>query len=171
MDWIILDPKIFYKPVPHLRIKIPTMRRYVLFLFAATFITPNFNNSSAAAVITLTIPATEPDPAAVKAAIEEFRSLSRKEKKKKLKQIKTELATLKASKEQGYEADTNTILLVILAFLLPPLAVYLHQGEINSKFWITLILWLLGWIAFTWLAWIPLIASIVYALLVILGNA
>jgi uncharacterized membrane protein YqaE (UPF0057 family) len=147
------------------------MRRYVLLLLATTLITPSFNSPIAATAITLSVPASEPDPAAVKAAIEEFKSLSRKEKKKKLKQLKKELSVIKASKQYGYETDTNTILLVILAFLLPPLAVYLHQGEINSKFWITLILWLLGWVAFTWLAWIPLIAAIIYALLVILGNA
>jgi len=89
----------------------------------------------------------------------------------RLKQLNAQLKTLMALKEQGYETDTNTILLVILAFLLPPLAVYLHQGEINSKFWICLILWLLAFVAFVWVAWIPLLASIIYALLVILGNA
>ncbi|MBA2498147.1 MAG: YqaE/Pmp3 family membrane protein [Chitinophagaceae bacterium] len=56
--------------------------------------------------------------------------------------------------------STNTLLLVILAILLPPLAVYLHQGEINSKFWIALLL--------TLLFWIP---GIIYALVVILGGA
>ncbi|MBM3432010.1 MAG: YqaE/Pmp3 family membrane protein [Bacteroidetes bacterium] len=40
----------------------------------------------------------------------------------------------------------------------PPLAVYLHQGEINSKFWISLLL--------TLLKWVP---GVVYALLVIFG--
>jgi uncharacterized membrane protein YqaE (UPF0057 family) len=36
------------------------------------------------------------------------------------------------------------ILLVILALLLPPLAVYLYFGEINVHFWINLILCLVG---------------------------
>jgi len=49
--------------------------------------------------------------------------------------------------------------LVILAILLPPLAVYLHQGEINTKFWISLIL--------TLLFFIP---GIIYALIVVLGG-
>lgn len=145
------------------------MRKYLLVLLATLLITPTFNTSSAAIVVTVSA-TTEPDPAAVKTAMADFKSLSRKEKKIRLKQLKKELTAIKESQEQGYDADTNTILLVILAFLLPPLAVYLHEGEINNKFWIDLILWLLGWIAFTWLAWIPLLASIIYALIVILGN-
>ncbi|THH40745.1 YqaE/Pmp3 family membrane protein [Neolewinella litorea] len=58
------------------------------------------------------------------------------------------------------DADTNTILLVILAILLPPVAVLVHQGELNSKFWIALLL--------TLLFYLP---GLIYALLVIFGNA
>ena len=99
-----------------------------------------------------------PDPASVKAAVEKFNNLSRKEKKAKIKEIKSEIRHFKAAKKSGGQADTNTLLLVILAILLPPLAVYLHQGEINNKFWISLIL--------TLLFWIP---GVVYALIVVLG--
>jgi len=42
---------------------------------------------------------------------------------------------------------------------LPPLAVYLHEGVINSKFWISLLL--------TLLFWLP---GVIYALIVILGD-
>jgi len=147
------------------------MRKYLLVLLAALLITPSFNNSSAATAVIVPVSTTDPDPAVVKAAIEEFKSLSRREKKLRLKELKKELAVIKASQEQGYEADTNTILLVILAILLPPLAVYLHEGEINTKFWIALILWLLGWaIAGPW-SWFGLLPAIIYALIVILGNA
>ena len=147
------------------------MRRY-LFLFLATlFITPSFNNSSAAILVPASATATiEPDPATVKAAIEELRSLSRKERKTRLKELKKQILIFKANRKKGYEPDTNTLLLVILAILLPPLAVYLHQGEINTKFWITLVLWLLGWAAFGALAWFPMLPAIIYALIVILGN-
>jgi len=145
------------------------MRKIFLFLLATLLIAPTFNNSSAAVILPVTT-SSEPNPEAVKAALAEFKSLSRKEKKAKLKLLKKELFAQIKAKKEGREADTNTILLVILAVLLPPLAVYLHQGEINTKFWITLILWVLGFIAFTWLAWVPLLASIIYALFVILGN-
>jgi uncharacterized membrane protein YqaE (UPF0057 family) len=145
------------------------MRKIFFFLLATLLIAPTFNHSSAAVIVPVTT-SSEPNPEAVKAALAEFKSLSRKEKKAKLKSLKKELFAQIKAKKEGREADTNTILLVILAVLLPPLAVYLHQGEINTKFWITLILWLLGFLAFTWIAWLPLLASIIYALFVILGN-
>ncbi|MCX6317142.1 MAG: YqaE/Pmp3 family membrane protein [Bacteroidetes bacterium] len=69
------------------------------------------------------------------------------------------MRAFKVAKKAGKETDTNTLLLVILAILLPPLAVYLHQGEINNKFWISLLL--------TLIFWLP---GIVYALIVILGD-
>lgn len=58
------------------------------------------------------------------------------------------------------DEGTNTILLVILALFIPFLAVYLHQKEINSKFWISLLL--------TILFFLP---GVIYAILVITGNA
>ena len=103
-------------------------------------------------------PTTEPDPAKVKAALEEFRSLSKKEKKARIKEVKKEMKSFKKERRHGQEPSTNTLLLVILCILLPPLAVYLHQGEINNKFWISLLL--------TLLFWLP---GVIYALIVVLG--
>ena len=74
--------------------------------------------------------------------------------------MKKYLKEVKAAKRAGMAADDNTVLLVILALLLPPLAVYLHQGEINSKFWISLVLSLLFWVP-----------GVIYALVVVLGKA
>lgn len=102
---------------------------------------------------------TEPDPATVKAAMEEFKSLSRKERKMRVKEAKKALKEFKAEKRAGKAPSDNTVLLVILAILLPPLAVYLHQGEINTKFWISLIL--------TLLFFLP---GVIYALIVVLGD-
>lgn len=56
------------------------------------------------------------------------------------------------------DISENTVLLAILSILLPPLAVYLHQGEVNNKFWLSLVLTLLGWLP-----------GIIYALVVVLG--
>jgi uncharacterized membrane protein YqaE (UPF0057 family) len=82
----------------------------------------------------------------------------KKEQKRSLKQ------TLKQYKQDvsngASDADTNTILLVILAILLPPVAVLVHQEELNSKFWIALLL--------TLLFYLP---GLIYALLVIFGDA
>lgn len=101
----------------------------------------------------------EPDPATVKNAVTTFMNLTKTEKREKVRLVKKEMRAFKAAKKAGKEADTNTLLLVILAILLPPLAVYLHQGEINNKFWISLLL--------TLLFWVP---GVIYALIVILGN-
>jgi uncharacterized membrane protein YqaE (UPF0057 family) len=91
-------------------------------------------------------------------AVNEFNDLSKREKKQRLKEVKKQLSLFKANKAKGMEADDRTILLVVLAIILPPLAVYLHQGAINTKFWISLLL--------TLLFWIP---GVIYALLVVLG--
>ena len=89
---------------------------------------------------------TEPAPAAVSSAVDEFKSLSKHERKSRIKEAKKVLKEYKADKRAGRDTDTSMLLLVILAILLPPLAVYLKEGEINSRFWISLILTLLFWI-------------------------
>ena len=92
-------------------------------------------------------------------ALKEFKSLSRHDRKERIKAAKEELKRFKQEKKAGNEPSTNTLLLVILAILLPPLAVYLHEGAINGKFWLSLVL--------TLLFWIP---GVIYALIVVLGK-
>lgn len=99
-----------------------------------------------------------PTSTEVKEALKEFKNLSKSERKGKMSEVKKAVKEFKKNKKKG-EASTNTLLLVILAILLPPLAVYLYEGEINTKFWIALLL--------TILFWIP---GVIYALIVILGN-
>lgn len=139
------------------------MKRALFFTMALLIIAPAINSYSHAALVVPSasaVPVTnEPDPATVKAAVNAFKNLSKKEKKARIKDAKKELKAYKAAKKAGAEPSTNTLLLVILAILLPPLAVYLHQGEINTKFWISLLL--------TLLFWLP---GVIYALIVILGN-
>jgi uncharacterized membrane protein YqaE (UPF0057 family) len=100
---------------------------------------------------------TEPAPATVTSAVDEFKNLSKSERRSRIKEAKKVLKEYKAEKRAGREADTSLLLLVILAILLPPLAVYLKEGEINSRFWISLIL--------TLLFWIP---GVIFALLIVL---
>jgi uncharacterized membrane protein YqaE (UPF0057 family) len=81
-----------------------------------------------------------------------------------------ELTKKKTSKAPA--GDVNTILLVILAIIIPPLAVFLFEGS-SSRFWIDLILALIGWGVGFWLlgglGWICGLAAIIYALLIVLG--
>ena len=139
------------------------MRKALLILLIATILGSTFNYSSAAIIIlpgkTTTALTGEPDPAKVKSAVEELKSLSPKEKRMRVKEAKKEMKAFKIAKKAGKEPSTNTLLLVILAILLPPLAVYLHEGTINSRFWISLIL--------TLLFWLP---GVIYALIVVLGD-
>jgi uncharacterized membrane protein YqaE (UPF0057 family) len=104
------------------------------------------------------------DPSAVlskekiDAAMKEFKSLSKHDRKERVKDAKKTWKEYKADKRAGKaEPSDNTVLLVILAILLPPLAVYLHEGQINTKFWISILL--------TLLFWVP---GVIYALIVIL---
>jgi len=103
-------------------------------------------------------PKAEPGPSNVKSAINEFTNLSKKERKSRIREAKKEIKAHKAARKAGTVSETDTWVLVVLSILLPPLAVYLHQGEINSKFWISILL--------TLLFWIP---GVVYALIVVLG--
>jgi uncharacterized membrane protein YqaE (UPF0057 family) len=132
------------------------MRKFIILsMLTALFLSATLNGYS------LIVPVTEPAAEMIKAeAIKEWNSLSKKEKKERIKEVKKEIKNFKKEKRKGADTDTNTLLLVIIAIIVPPLAVYLHQGEINTKFWISLILTLLGWLP-----------GIIYALIVILGGA
>jgi uncharacterized membrane protein YqaE (UPF0057 family) len=89
---------------------------------------------------------TEPAPESVKSAVDEFKNLSRHDRKNRIKDAKKLLKEYKADKRAGRDAETDQVLLAILAILLPPLAVYLKEGEVNTRFWISIILTLLFWI-------------------------
>ena len=108
---------------------------------------------------TASVPVITPEETIRQEAMKEWNSLSAKQKRERYKAVKQEIKKYKKEKRRTGAADTDTLLLVILAILLPPLAIYLHQGEINNKFWLGLIL--------TLLFWVP---GIIYALIVILGN-
>lgn len=111
---------------------------------------------STSPVLAASLPSTEPaatsaatsEPASetVKSAVDEFKNLSRHDRKNRIKEAKKVLKEYKADKRAGRVTETDQVLLAILAILLPPLAVYLKEGEITSKFWISLILTLLFWI-------------------------
>ena len=94
-----------------------------------------------------------------KTALAEFKKLSHKEKKARLKEAKKSFKAMKAESRATKEPLASTAVQVIVAILLPPLGVYLHEGEINSRFWISLLL--------TLLFYLP---GLIYALVIILGD-
>ena len=135
-----------------------TFTRILVVLLTVSFFTAPVS-TVAMTVPASSVPATEPDPAVVKKAVEEFKSLSKKERKARIKETKKALKHFKADKRAGKAPSDDTVLLVILAILLPPLAVYLHEGEVNTRFWISLVL--------TLLFWLP---GVIYALIIVLGD-
>ena len=76
------------------------------------------------------------------------------------------------SNDNGAAAvDGMTILLVILAIIIPPLAVFLFEG-VTTRFWIDLILALVGiglGVGLGGLAYLAALASVIYALLIVLN--
>jgi uncharacterized membrane protein YqaE (UPF0057 family) len=141
------------------------MKNRIFTFIAILVLSTSFNHSSAAI---LSVPAavpdpalrSDPDPTTIKGAIELFKSLTKKERKGLIREAKKEIKLFKANKREGKDdADTNTLLLVIVAILLPPLAVYLHDNAINTHFWISLIL--------TLLFWLP---GVIYALVIVLSK-
>ncbi len=81
-------------------------------------------------------------------------------KKAQRKQVKAAIKAHKQAKKSGEAVDTDQLLLIIITILLPPVGVAIYEGEINTKFWISLLL--------TLLFYIP---GLIYSLLVITGNA
>jgi uncharacterized membrane protein YqaE (UPF0057 family) len=135
--------------------------RLLALLILISSVTPVTMAAVVSEPVSATAPSTtNPEPAAVKAAMKDFKSLSRKERKARIKEAKKMFKEYRADKKAGRAADTDIVLLAILAILLPPLAVYLKEGEINTKFWISLIL--------TLIFWIP---GVIYALLVVFDEA
>ena len=74
-----------------------------------------------------------------------------------MKNAKETARKYKASLKNSAAADESTILLAILAILLPPLAVYLKEGDLTTNFWVSVILSLLFWVP-----------GVIFALLVVL---
>lgn len=110
-------------------------------------------------------PKGEPDQTTVKAALDEFKNLSKHDRKARIKEAKKAFKDYRATHKKRMDEDAWTILLVVLAILLPPLAVALKEDAITVKFWICLALALL-----TILLWPLWFLAVLYALLVVFDQ-
>jgi uncharacterized membrane protein YqaE (UPF0057 family) len=90
-------------------------------------------------------------------------------KKTKIKDV---LKAVKEAKSSRSDDAIMIVLLVILALILPPLAVGIYEG-ITGRFWLVLVLWLLGWGVGWWLlgplGWLCSLVAVIMALLIVLG--
>ena len=137
------------------------MKKPLIVLCTVILLTGFTFNSFAAFIIThppvTSATGEKPASTSVSSAFSDFKNLSRRDRKLRIREVKTEIKKFREQKREGNEPSTNQLLLVILAILLPPLAVYLHEGVINGKFWLDLVL--------TLLFFIP---GVIYALIVVL---
>lgn len=86
---------------------------------------------------------------------------------------KTERSTKSSESKRASDADVRTILLVILALFIAPLAVFIFEGASN-RFWLTLVLWLIGigvgfFLFGGSIAWACGLIAAIYAILIVLG--
>jgi uncharacterized membrane protein YqaE (UPF0057 family) len=76
------------------------------------------------------------------------------------------------SESAAADSTVMLVLLIILCFILPPLAVFIFESA-SGRFWIDLILWILGWGVGWWLlgplGWLCSLAAVIFALLIILS--
>lgn len=89
----------------------------------------------------------------------EKKSLNRKDRKAKRKQVKQNLKAALKSFQKANSSGVDLGLLVIITILLPPVGMVLHEGSLTGRFWISLLL--------TLLFYIP---GLVYSLIVILSE-
>ena len=134
---------------------VPAHAGYIVKATTATEATAATSNACTDMNAVATTTATADYNATVTAAKEEFKNLSRTERKTRVNAVKDQIRTWKAA---GHHGDVNMLLYVILAILLPPLAVGLYDNGLSTRFWIDLIL--------TLLFYLP---GLIYALIVILG--
>lgn len=89
-------------------------------------------------------PATAPAKAEIKAAKKELR--------------KQAMKSFFSPKETN-DLSTDDLIILIVTIILPPLGVFLYEGDFTTRFWISLIL--------TLLLWLP---GLIYSLLVVTGT-
>ncbi len=146
------------------------MRKKIFFLVSFLLFFSAIYVSNASLIVPSDSARILPTREEVRDAVSILIAMPKSERRQRLKQAQKVIREYKAAKKAGEEVDTNTLLLVLLALILPPLAVYLHQGETNNKFWITTLLFALGLLGAFTIGWYFIFASVVYALIVILGN-
>ena len=130
--------------------------RILLFSFILSLVV-----SSVGAVVNPTPVVTPvPNPSEVEATIKEYRESLSEFSRKERRELKRDQrkAVKQAMKDHKDASGVSQLLLVIITILIPPLGVFIHQGAINGKFWLSLLL--------TLLFYLP---GLIYSLIVVLG--
>jgi len=153
------------------------MKKKFLFFYIPVLLALPFTSVKAATTtgeIKEAVVAVSPEPVvgSIQSAMKEFKELSGKEKRMRVKDMKKALKKFKADKKAGDDISTQTLLQVVLSIFIPPLAVYLHEGETNNRFWLSVLLTILGYLLFGFagVLFLGSLPGIIYALIVVLGS-
>ncbi len=87
---------------------------------------------------------------------ESLKSMTKEEKQALRSTFKEKLKEMKKSDRRD---DAAFVLIVILSIIIPPVGMLLYEGEITNRFWLSLVLTLLG-----------ILPGIIYTLYVVLGG-
>lgn len=98
----------------------------------------------------------------------EQRQLRKEQRRSFRKAVREQVRALRQSSSSS---DIDLILLVIIALFIPPLAMFLYDGEASSRFWISLVLMLLAIPLWGSLGALAFLASIIYTLYIILSES
>ncbi len=93
---------------------------------------------------------------------------TRAERRALRKDLKSQL---KEQRKSSRGVEVELILFVVLALILPPLAMFLYEGEASGRFWISLGLLLLAIPLWGRLGALAILASVIYTLYVIISEA
>lgn len=86
---------------------------------------------------------------------------TKKEQRAQMKELRKDIRQhMHDLKSNAGDMSNSQVLAIIFAVILPPVGVLIHQGTLNNKFWLSLLL--------TLLIWLP---GVIYSLLVVTGNA
>ncbi|RMF03672.1 MAG: YqaE/Pmp3 family membrane protein [Bacteroidetes bacterium] len=122
----------------------------------------------------------KPKPADTERTVEApAHQLNKKEERKLRREQRREFrkalrAELRKARKAGNNSDVEVVLLIIIALILPPLAMFLYDGGASSRFWITLVLSLAGfllWGILGFLGSLAALASVLFALWVIISES
>ena len=99
--------------------------------------------------------------------------------RKQFKKLRKDEGFKAASSDEDWEIDSDVmfILMLLLAWVLPPAAVLLVKGKDSGSFKLNFILWIIGVIglgaslAGFGLGWLAMLLAIIHAFLVVLGHA
>lgn len=116
-----------------------------------------FSSNTYAAILP---PAATKTEVQIKEAVNEFNSLSKKDKKDRVSKVKDAIQQYKSSLKNDENIDDKKLLAIIFAILIPPVGVVLYENKVTTKFWISLLLSLIFWLP-----------GMIYSLLVVTGNA